>query len=173
MVSGDVSGRQLPELACQLRAQQVDCEQQRLAGQVETASLEVPRSSTRGWALSSRASPWECRATQGHQVHSEGGAGAERGPCQRSTLTKQQRQQQPREAAIVPVVPQYAVRTARPRQQAARSLWYVQHVGGRYITEEAGRRSPYVQYGGPGAYVSTQPLYQSQASNGSEPHFIG
>eukprot|EP00964_Phaeocystis_antarctica_P017120 scaffold9445_cov59-Phaeocystis_antarctica.AAC.3 len=58
-----------------------------------------------------------------------------------------------------PVVPRYAVRTARPRLDAYGVPQYWAPRGklpcasGTYSTQEASARSPYVQYGGPGACV--------------------
>ena len=55
----------------------------------------------------------------------------------------------------LPVVPRYAIRTARPRLvRVART--YSAYASGTYSTQEAGKRSPYVQYGGSGTYVSAQ-----------------
>ena len=61
---------------------------------------------------------------------------------------------------VVPVVPRYAVRTARPRLVRIRCTYSAWRHGsklpcapGRYSTPETDTRIPYVQYGGPGAYV--------------------
>eukprot|EP00964_Phaeocystis_antarctica_P121757 scaffold85425_cov70-Phaeocystis_antarctica.AAC.2 len=61
---------------------------------------------------------------------------------------------------VSPVVPRYMVRTARPRFVRVRRTYSsacpqgkLPCASGTYSTQEAGTRSPYVQYGGPGAYV--------------------
>ena len=58
-------------------------------------------------------------------------------------------------------MPRYAVRTQRPRLVRAASAYGTWGPGGKppcasgtYPTREAGTRSPYVPYGGPGAYAS-------------------
>eukprot|EP00964_Phaeocystis_antarctica_P052116 scaffold30492_cov33-Phaeocystis_antarctica.AAC.1 len=58
-----------------------------------------------------------------------------------------------------PVVPRYAVRTARPGLQ-------LPCASGTYAKQEAGTRSLYVQYGGSGAYGSAQ----SSTSSGGSSH---
>ena len=57
--------------------------------------------------------------------------------------------------------PRYTVRTARPRLVRVRRTYSsacprgkLPCASGTYSTQEAGTRSPYVQYGGSGAYVS-------------------
>jgi hypothetical protein len=54
------------------------------------------------------------------------------------------------QARVPPGVPRYALRTAAVPGQAALRPGYVQHEG------VIGTRSPYVQYGSSGTYVSTQ-----------------
>ena len=64
--------------------------------------------------------------------------------------------------ASIPGVPQYAVRTQRPRLVRVPRTYSTWGLGkppcasGTYPTREAGTRSLYVPNGGPGAYVSAQ-----------------
>ena len=65
-----------------------------------------------------------------------------------------------KEGRVEPVVPRYALRTARPRLVRGRRTYSSGAQGklpcasGTCSTQEAGTRNLYVQYGGPGTYVS-------------------